>query len=391
MNAGEKPLFSGSGVGESVRLFRTARGLGQADLGRLSQVPASTISRIETGGLGVAKSTLDSIARVLDCSTGRLAGSDDELLATRPWMRAYADAPKKVVDEYVADSQIAVKASKMAGLKALPDVLPIYEGDLDDSDGIEEHALLVREAAGLDSDEVIPNVIRAAERLGCLVLPMQSELGRHLGLSTRVAGRAVVRVSRATDGQVPGDRQRFTVAHELGHLSLHYDVPSPTTPVEGARVEKQAHRFASSFLIPADALARDLSGVGDRVTLSVLVDLKRKWGYSVKGFVGRIRDLGIIDDTHARSLYKQISARKWNRKEPITVGGETAKWLEQALDYASPRSPDPVAEAALRAQIGSAYFQEWLDWASVQHPSEVIDLGKWASAGGRVPVPEPVV
>jgi len=61
----------------------------------------------------------------------------------------------------------------------------------------------------------------------------------------------------ATQG-VPGDRQRFTVAHELGHLTLHGQVPAPRASADAARMKRQPNRFASAFLGPPDPLIASL-------------------------------------------------------------------------------------------------------------------------------------
>src|SRR5690606_33571846 len=104
----------------------------------------------------------------------------------RPKLRAYADAPQRTVDRTVFDTLTAVEAIRSANLRQLPLTLPTYDGDLNDDEGIDRIAADVRAAAGLSPAEVIPNVIRAAERLGCVVLPLDSELGRHWGMSLTV-------------------------------------------------------------------------------------------------------------------------------------------------------------------------------------------------------------
>lgn len=84
--------------------------------------------------------------------------------------------------------------------------------------------------------------------------------------------------------------------------------------------------LAGAFLAPADPLLADLDQLGGRVTLTTVAELKKTWGVSIKMLVVRFRQLGRTDDQHARSLYKQISARKWNKAEPVAVGHEHAIW-----------------------------------------------------------------
>ncbi|MGQ0681640.1 ImmA/IrrE family metallo-endopeptidase [Bradyrhizobium sp.] len=77
-------------------------------------------------------------------------------------------------------------------------------------------------------------------------------------------------------------RSRFTIAHELGHLCLHWDYPRPRLAPEkqgvgrspvNARIEAEANRFAGALLIPS-SVARGYSKAGDlakrcRVSLPV--------------------------------------------------------------------------------------------------------------------------
>lgn len=362
-------------VGERVRRLRLASGLSQADLAAASGQASGSISMLENGRLPLTDALLRAVARPLDCDPAYLEAGSREPLATKPWLRAYADASKRAVDRAVADSTTAVDVIHCLGLEQVPDTLPLFGGDVNDDDAIEHFALEVREAAGLDRDDVVPNAIRAAERLGCVVLPMDYELGRHLGLSLRVDSTAVIRVARpsaAPDRHVPGDRQRFTLAHELGHLTLHHGSPPPDTPAQAARIEKQAHRFAGAFLAPGDALLADLDRAGGRVTLSTLSTLKATWGVAIKALVVRLQQLGVIDEEHARSLYKQISARRWNKDEPIEVGNEEAIWMERALAKRTRASRNAFRDTP--AGLGRRYFNGWVDWSptSASHPEATV-------------------
>lgn len=194
------------------------------------------------------------------------------------------------------------------------------------------------------------------------------------GMSLRVDNLPVLRVSRSSTDPadaIPGDRQRFTVAHEIGHLVLHAGLEAPLAPTEANRREQEAHRFASAFLAPGDAVLDDLHRLGGRVTLSTLTRMKEKWGYSVKAFVVRFRQLGVIDDDHARSLYKQISARRWNKVEPVAVGNESAVWFSKAASQMGSIAGTPATRSmSLRSGLGEAYFHRWMEWSPRQSEAQ---------------------
>ncbi|MCH9731683.1 MAG: XRE family transcriptional regulator [Actinomycetia bacterium] len=342
-------------------------GIGQVEFAERLGVANGSISKIENGRMLVPDDLIEQMASVLDCTPAFLVARERVGPTTRPWLRAYADASKKTVDQQTADCTTAIEVSEVLGLRRIPDSIPIFDGDLSDDDAIEQFALDVRAAAQLGDADVVGNSIRAAERLGCLVLPMRNELGKHLGLSVRANLVPVICVSLAatehSETGVPGDRQRFTVAHELGHLGLHAGLGPPESAHDASRVEKQAHHFAGAFLGPGDALLQDLRGEGSRVTLRTLAILKERWGISIKALVMRFQGLGVIGSDQARSLYKQISARGWNKSEPIRVGGEEAIWLQRAIKHAAADSPDAMQFASKSSGIGLSYLQRWTRWS----------------------------
>jgi hypothetical protein len=114
-------------------------------------------------------------------------------------------------------------------------------------------------------------------------------------------------------GEPPGDRLRFSAAHELGHLVLH------GSDQRGREIELQADEFAAELLTPLEILAKAMP---KHPTLSSLAMLKTEWGVSIRGLIRRARELGFIDQDRATSLYKQISARGWNKSEPGYVAQE---------------------------------------------------------------------
>lgn len=351
---------------ERIRRLRLSMGISQADFGDHLGISPSTVSKIENARIDVTADQLHDIAALLDCTPEFLNRDVDVLTATKPWLRAYADASKKAVDRQIADSVTAVETIEILGLRTLPDTIPIFDGDLADDDAIESMATAVRVAAGIDEDAVCVNSIRAAERLGCLVLPMGEELGRHLGMSMRADGIPVICASRPSldeDRHVPGDRQRFTVAHELGHLALHSTIPAPHTAAEASRIERQAHQFAGAFLAPADAMLEELRERGGKVTLKTLADIKESWGIAIKALVMRFQVLGVIDPDQARSLHKQISARGWSKQEPIETGNEAAVWMSKVLSKGAVAGQDPLAHASDAAGIGVNHLRRWTDWS----------------------------
>jgi hypothetical protein len=163
-------------------------------------------------------------------------------------------------------------------------------------------------------------------------------------------------------------------------LALHTGLPAPETSEQARLLERQAHRFASAFLAPADALMDDWQSRGGRVTLSTLAELKATWGVAIKALVVRFQQLGVISGDQATSLYKQISKRGWNRAEPVHTTNEQPVWLTRALERrVGATGTDVGPRAAKLLGLHADQVVGWIDWSPVQS-GEVL---RFAAARGR--------
>ncbi|WP_085266397.1 helix-turn-helix domain-containing protein [Mycolicibacter longobardus] len=143
--------------------------------------------------------------------------------------------------------------------------------------------------------------------------PVGLSTEKHLGCSARTGAyreRPVVLLR----GQGSWERTRWTVAHEIGHLVLHRygDVTG--------QEEREASRFASELLAPAQALAAEIS---DAPTLNELVELKLKWRLSLGALIIHLRESKLIDAARADTLQRQLYTRvntdtghTWGKTEP---------------------------------------------------------------------------
>lgn len=103
-------------------------------------------------------------------------------------------------------------------------------------------------------------------------------------------------------------RQRFTIAHELGHYELHRDkadlfvdkqfiyrsVNSGDT-VEKKIMEQEANYFASAILIPTNMLRKEIEKINfDLASETTIEDLAKKFNVSTMAMSIRISSLGLI-------------------------------------------------------------------------------------------------
>jgi len=170
---------------------------------------------------------------------------------------------------------------------------------------------------GLD---MIPNLAEFLEERGIkvIVIPLPQSVS---GLTCKVrqrAGRAVpVIVVNANDA---GERQRLTIAHELGHIVLAVQ--------PGLDEEKAAFRFGSAFLIPAEVLWSEVGPHRRAIAVGELIELKTLFGVSAQAIAYRCKDLGIIGSAAHRSLFEAFTRLGWRSppyREPNAMQPERAR------------------------------------------------------------------
>jgi len=153
----------------------------------------------------------------------------------------------------------------------------------------------------------VPDLIDTLEERGIKVF--QSSIphdDKFDGLAAQVNDTPVIVVGK----DWPGDRQRFTMAHELGHMALHGRLPDELDE------EKAAHRFAGAFLVPASEAIKELGESRSWLEPAELYVLKQTYGLSMRGWIYRASDLEILNQSAARNMWDYFRRNKWVKTEP---------------------------------------------------------------------------
>jgi Zn-dependent peptidase ImmA (M78 family) len=242
--------------------------------------------------------------------------------------RKRATTPKKLLDKISAD--VLDQAERWAELENLwpnfplpdfviPDTLPKYLESLDE---IENTANMLRDSWELGTNP-IPDLIDALESRSILVITTNVDVDTKFdGLQANVANKPVIVVS----SNWPGDRQRFTLAHELGHLLLHDRLTDKLDE------EKACNRFAGALLLPGSSVCQHLGKKRRHLEPKELYLLKMEYGISMRACAFRALDLGIIDDNYHRRLSIEFAKRGWRKNEPGgNYPGETTLTFQQLV------------------------------------------------------------
>ena len=122
------------------------------------------------------------------------------------------------------------------------------------------------------------------------------------------------------------ERQRFDLAHELGHLVLHADLS--TDGAKSKERERQADSFASAFLMPASRIyTQSMKGA----PVERILKAKKYWQVSAMAMARRLHDLKLLSDWQYRRVVIELSQRGYRSAEPDGIQREQSQLLRKVL------------------------------------------------------------
>lgn len=155
----------------------------------------------------------------------------------------------------------------------------------------------------------IADMIDVFESHGIRVFDIDDNIDNNFdGLATSINGKHIIVISKGW----PGDRQRFTLAHELGHIILANRLGKNI----GIDEEKAANRFAGAFLLPQYAIKEELGEERNFIEIQELSLLKKEYGISMQGAFIRAFQTNIIQQKQYSILWRMFKKKDWLKKEP---------------------------------------------------------------------------
>lgn len=113
-------------------------------------------------------------------------------------------------------------------------------------------------------------------------------------------------------------RRNFDLAHELGHLLLHYKVEfTHLDKQDYKQVEREANLFAGAFLLPEASFVEDMSMVGHKTYPDAYIEMKEKWDVSLQVLGYRAVHQGILSAREHRNFYASLHRKSYLKCEPL--------------------------------------------------------------------------
>ncbi len=335
-------------IGNRLKRAREAQGFSLRDLEAAiqGQVSAQAIGKYERGDMMPGSAVLLALAKALHITPEFLL-SQREVELTGVDFRKAPQAGAR--EERAVEAWVLDQVERYLELEELlPDVDDVWHAPhgaafvisrIEDAEQAAD-ALRKRWSLGVDG---IPSMVELLEDKGVKVIA--------LDLPETVSGsKAFVR--RPGQHDVPvivinhrhnGERQRFTLAHELAHLVLRFGDMSE------ADQEKAADRFAGAFLMASEMVQRALGSHRTSISLGELAELKKLFQVSIASLVVRCSQLGVLSKAVYGRLWGQIRSLGWNgpsSKEPYALPPEVPLRMERMCMRAVTEGAISEAKAA---------------------------------------------
>lgn len=355
--------------GTNLRLARLFHGLSLAELGEQAGVSKQFLSRVESGAAVVSSQMECGLAEHLEVlpeffrHVDPMPIADDQChfrrqlttkVALRQVARARGEMLKRLVS--VLDEHVRLPSYKMA------------EADPSTAESIERGAETFRSTFGLGLGP-LSNVTRIAENAGAVVMKVHG-LAPEIDAISFATKRPLIALN--SDGR-SACRERFGIAHELGHFALHIGV------LTGDKLtETQANRFASALLMPRSTFATEcaMAKRGTRLNWTGLSELKLRWGVSKAAILYRGRQLGIFsEDQHrAGAIGLNRHGEAQHEHEDDLVANEKPEVVAECLSVMDKELGVPMPAVARAMWVRSSLLQRLLMVPGQEVPSNVVNM-----------------
>jgi transcriptional regulator with XRE-family HTH domain len=313
-------------IGERIKQLRLARGWSLDELAEAAGgiVTKQALSKYERGLSQPSSPVVVALARAFDVRSSLLTEAEParvELVEYRKQSKLKARDRDQVENIVKSALQDRVTLQDLLQLEIAP--VPVQEFAVSTLQEVEGAAEQLRLQWNLGTNP-LGNLVAVLEARGVHVIEVEAFEGFD-GLSATAHdedGNVIAAAVVMCKG-VSGERQRLSIAHELGHLVLRL--------LDGLDAEKAAFRFAGAFLAVAAVVRRAVGEVRYSVMLGELLVLKREWGMSIQAILRRLRDLEVIGPDLYKAWCIRISASGWRKEEPEPQEPEESTWLRRTV------------------------------------------------------------
>ncbi len=278
-------------------LARESRGYNQSQLAEELGVSQGTVSKIENSSQG-AQPFIDKISEILHYPQDFFFENNELYPPGINFYRKYETLQKKELDQIAA--QVDIQRIHIQKLLHSTEICSDFILNNLEHDTPEDAAGYMREYWRI-SNGPIDNLTSLLEGTGILVVARDFNTNKFSAVTKYTEESQYIIV---INDNMPFDRYRFTLAHELGHIILHR--------ISKPEAEDEANAFASELLMPENDIKQYLFNLN----LKKLATLKLHWKVSMGSLIERAYTLKTITQRQRRYLWTQMATHGYKRREP---------------------------------------------------------------------------
>lgn len=322
-------------IGKNIKYYRLLKNMSLQNLADQVGLNKMAISNYENEKREPNYATCQKIADALGISLAQLINKYGNDLAIehgafRKKARLSNDKTLLVYgqeDRYLGRLFDVVSFLGDASLAPPPNFSPVNVANSEDAG---QH---LRSVLGLPSNGPIGNITDILENNGFIICPIDISIDGFSGNSGFVNGRPYI----AINTNMPAERQRFTLIHELVHLVFIFS--------ETKNIEHAVDEIAGSFLLPKDDIIREL-GPKRRDIRGDLRIIQQEYNISMASIVMRAYQTGIITKQTCTITMKWMSANGLRKDEKSGLVVEKSHLLEQLTLRAVAEEQIGISKAA---------------------------------------------
>lgn len=283
--------------GDKLRLARQFYGMSLAELGAMIEASRQYIHQLESDAKIPSAELENALATALNVESRFFRVSlRNSVKVEQTHFRKLRSTPINLIHRILAHGTMCEQLILYLDAKLSLPPVNFPEFQVGSFNKIEKAAENCRAYWGLSYFKPISNITRVVENAGAVVVHFENMSADIDALSMSRARPIIVRSTKKESLC----RLRFDLAHECGHLVMHQGIETGDK-----KTEQEAHRFASAFLMPADAFQREFPKKS-RMDWRAIFSMKLKWKASAAAIVRRAYDLELIDNIQYRSANIQL-------------------------------------------------------------------------------------
>lgn len=304
---------------KTIQLARESRGKSQLELAEETKIPQSDLSKYENGIYDISEDALQKIADTLDYPISFFY-QDIRLYPSNLHFRKKSNVTSRIVS--MAEANMNIYRSQIDLLLKSGSIpyTKLPEFDFTAKRETQKSAIYLRHYWNITKGR-IDDLTKIIEDHGIIVILIDFKSDKIDGRSMRTSdGHHIIFINK----DLPGDRYRLTLAHELAHILLHLHHPD----FDIDNVETEAMDFAREFLMPESEIRSQLVG---KIDMQKLADLKAYWKVSMQAILLWAQRLKIVTANQNRYLNSQFYSLNIKEVEPIEIPVERPTLLQEVL------------------------------------------------------------